>query len=374
MRILYLSSSYIPSRRASSVHVMKMCSAMARQGHRVVLACKQPAAADRSTVSDYESYGITESFEIVKLSRPRLRGGGLIFAAELAAAIRRRHLQTDLVYSRDVIGAFLATRRRQPTCFEVHGPPPPGLGGSIYRSVLGSPSLVRLVVISEALRCHLEDLDLLPGQADIILAPDAADPMPMVETNHTPSDSGRRLRVGYVGSMYPGRGIELILELARRVQECDFDLVGGTEKDLERLCALDRPSNVTFHGFVEHARLETYYSLLDVLLMPYQKSVLAFTGRSDISRWFSPMKMFEYMAAGRPVVASDLPVLREVLREGENALLVGPDDVEEWTSAIRRLASSPSLRRRLAQTGLAQFRARHTWEARANSVLADLGE
>jgi len=204
----------------------------------------------------------------------------------------------------------------------------------------------------------------------VVRAPDAADPMTTAEAD--PGDSERRVRVGYVGSLYPGRGVELILEIARRVPEHDFEVVGGTDEDLERLRGLECSSNVTFHGFVEHGDLEACYSRLDVLLMPYQRRVLAFTGRSDISRWFSPMKMFEYMAAGRPIVASDLPVLREVLRDGENALLVNPDDIEGWVVALRRLAEHPALRRSLAQTALGEFTRLHTCDARARLVLAGL--
>lgn len=84
------------------------------------------------------------------------------------------------------------------------------------------------------------------------------------------------------------------------------------------------------------------------------------------------MKMFEYMAAGKAIVSSDLPVLREVLTHERNALLVPPDDVDAWATAVKRLIDDPELRRRLGETARADLLAHYTWEARAKKVLAGL--
>jgi len=84
------------------------------------------------------------------------------------------------------------------------------------------------------------------------------------------------------------------------------------------------------------------------------------------------MKMFEYMAAGLPIVSSDLPVLREVLENGRNALLVSPDDLDAWAKAISLLAANAGLRRRLGEAARADLIEYYTWETRARSVLADL--
>ena len=180
--------------------------------------------------------------------------------------------------------------------------------------------------------------------------------------------------MGYVGHLYPGRGVELIVELAGRMPDLHFHLVGGAESDLERWRELGVPDNCTLHGFVPPRDLAKFYESFDVLLMPYQRKVGVRSGRSDTAAWMSPMKMFEYLAAGRALVSSDLPVLREVLREGENALLVAPDQVEQWETALRRLQKDPSLRQRLAATGLEDFERNYRWSARASRVLQGIKE
>lgn len=108
----------------------------------------------------------------------------------------------------------------------------------------------------------------------------------------------------------------------------------------------------------------------DVLLMPYQTRVSIGVGEHDTAQWMSPMKMFEYLASGVPIISSDLPVLREVLEHGRNALLVAPDRPDLWVAALDRLVADPELARRLGEAGHTDYLARHTWDNRASQLLA----
>ena len=86
----------------------------------------------------------------------------------------------------------------------------------------------------------------------------------------------------------------------------------------------------------------------------------------------SPLKLFEYMAAGKPILASDIPALREVLRDGETALLLPPGDAQAWAAAARRLLADPPAATALGARAQADFLATYTWEARATGILARL--
>ncbi len=111
----------------------------------------------------------------------------------------------------------------------------------------------------------------------------------------------------------------------------------------------------------------------DVVLMPYGREVRGASGGADLANWMSPLKMFEYMAAGKAILAADLPVLREVLRHEENALLAPPGDVEAWKRGLRRLLADRGLRERLGDLARSEAAALHTWEARARRILDGLG-
>jgi glycosyltransferase involved in cell wall biosynthesis len=183
-----------------------------------------------------------------------------------------------------------------------------------------------------------------------------------------------RFIAGYTGHLYPGRGVQLLLDLAGRLPEMSFLIVGGEPTDVARLrsqAEASRLVNILLTGFVPNADLPLYQAACDVLLMPYQQRVQASSG-GDIARYLSPMKLFEYLACQRPILSSDLPVLQEVLNS-QNAVLLPGDDPAAWAAALHNLRSSPELCRRLAE-GARQDADAYTWEGRARRILDGLAE
>jgi len=162
----------------------------------------------------------------------------------------------------------------------------------------------------------------------------------------------------------------MLLKLAKQLPEINFLLVGGIQDDVTRLRdAAAELGNLTLTGFVPNAELPLYQAACDALLMPYQRRVAASSG-GDIARYLSPMKLFEYLACGRVILSSDLPVLREILNEN-NALLLPPDDVNVWAEALRALAADPALRDKLA-TQSRRDAQQYDWNIRAALILANL--
>ena len=160
--------------------------------------------------------------------------------------------------------------------------------------------------------------------------------------------------------------------------DVDFHVIGGDESDLEYWKKMMRQKNVYFHGFVPHGRLNSYYRKLDIVLAPYQKKVFiaprGVTARwnVDISRWTSPLKIFEYMAYGKPIIASNLSVIKEFLRDGKNALLCDPEDVESWKGSILKLKESEPLRKKLGTQAFEDLQNKYTWVKRAEKVVRSI--
>lgn len=374
MRLLYLSLSYVPSRRASSVQVMKTCGALAALGHDVTLVCKasqEPAAAGQS---DHAFYGVPASFGVRKVARPGRRGGGAVYAAGVARALWQARGEVDLVYCRDVVGAALAAALGLPLAFELHGLPAGGWELATLRSVARAPSLRGLIAITDALRTDARHLGVDAPGKPFVVAHDAADepagpfvPRPLRAAGEPP-------RVGYVGNLYAGRGVELVVALARALPAVRFEIVGGQEADLVRFRASGLPTNLVLHGFVAPSQLGALYAGFDVVLLPHPRTgIVGATGGLDISRWTSPMKMFEYMASGAAIIASDLPVLGEVLRHDGNAVIAPAGDEAAWRQALEALLADPARRTRLAAQAHADLVAQHTWRARAEVILGGLG-
>lgn len=363
MRLAYLSASLIPSRSANSVHVMKMCSAFVNNGHEVTLYARQ-GQGDKV----HDAYG-SSPFQLELIPSPKMPGIG---AAHYAYRVHRRLIKarSDILYARHVYSLWSARRMGVPLIYEAHTPPGNRVQHLVERNLFARPNFARLVVITAALRdWYLENCRELRSH-QVLVAHDGADEYAS-EACEVKSDSAR-FQVGYVGQLYPGKGMEIISQLPHLLPQMDFHVIGGTEKDLSYWKGRIQASNLKFHGFVPHAQIALRIRTFDAVLAPYQNHVHAYGSSRNIAKWMSPLKLFEYMAAKRPIVASDMPVLREILIDGHNSLLVGPTESAQWVEALQRLADSPELRASIAEKAYQEFVQKYTWRSRAVNVLSNL--
>ncbi len=365
MKLAYLSASQIPSRAANSVHVMKMCQAFSKNGHQVTLYARTPAD-DSTDVFDF--YGIDRSFEIEYQHWPVIRGlGGIQYARQVKHKIQKKSFP-ELFYGRDLYSLWAAASLKIPFIYESHGPPSNKARHFLESQLFKKSNFKKLVVISQALKDIYQNLFPDLKKESICVAHDGADLPECIASSNSPTES-KRLQVGYVGHLYPGRGIEIVIELAQKLPDLDFHVVGGMDADIQRY--QDKPTeNLQFHGFSPHGQLDTYYRRFDILLAPYQQKVAVHGGNGDTSQWMSPLKIFEYMAYGKPVIASDLPALKEVLQDGVNSLLCEAHDVGAWLQAIEKLRTDLSLRVRLGEHAYQDLLNHYTWSKRASLVLA----
>jgi glycosyltransferase involved in cell wall biosynthesis len=407
MKIAIIAPTEIPARRANTLQVMKMAQAMAALGHTVRLAVpgsasvvdrgKSPDAQGNRPADNQHSweelahhYGLQHAFAVDWLfSHPRLRRYDFSWRALRWAS----GWQADLVYTRLPQAAALSSQRGMATILEVHDLPQGIAGPWLFRRFLHGKGARKLVVITRALATDLsrrfgmqlsepftviaadgvdlERYERLPQPAEARLSllaqirVDASSPLSRL--------SPERFTLGYTGHLYPGRGRELLLELAKRLPQVAFLVVGGEARDIQAFQAeiqARQVENLILTGFVPNAELPLYQAACDVLLMPYQQKVAASSG-GDIARYLSPMKLFEYLACQRPIVSSDLAVLQEVLNP-QNAILAPTDDLDSWERAITSLQTNPELRDGLASQAR-QDAQRYTWEMRARQILEGLG-
>lgn len=368
LKVVYFSQSIVPSRYANSIHVMKMCNALANAGARVTLLASRGNEETCEDVFGY--YGVEASLDIRYLPWPRFRGGASLYlTAGLLAVLGQR---ADLVYGRYVRGCYLASLIGRPVVFEVHIDVNHWRAGERWMldRLMKSPNLKGLVVISEPLKEHYARTYGLDERL-IFVAPDGADESSKV----VPASLSQteRLQVGYVGHLYPGRGLELIESLAEQCPWADFHVVGGTEHDIEHWRERSHDAdNLTFHGFVPPARTASFRAAFDVALAPYGSKV-TIAGKTDTTVYMSPLKLFEYMASGNAIVCSDIPVLREVMTHGHNCLMCPPQDLGAWRQALAQLRDDKPLRQRLATNALSRLENKYTWRGRAENILGHFG-
>lgn len=358
-RLLYVHNIAMPGPEANTVNVAKMCSAFAANGCDVTLAALPGVPSDVEG-EIHRHYAITHPFCVSPLPKTCARPTMAAFAAVSLA--RRYH--SDIVYTRAPHVALAACMAGVWTVLELHTSEEAfgATGRAALRAVLRHPKLGGVVAISGALAQHLRASHRL---RDIIVAHDGADSRPEAH----PLPARRRLKIGFVGRFYRGKGLELIAQLAALCPWADFHLVGGRADDAMRLIGAPLPANVTCHGALPHGSAVAFIDSCDVMLAPYQRVVRAADGVTDTARWMSPLKIFEYMAAGKAILASDLTVLREILTDNETARLLPPEEPAAWASALSIFRDKTDVRVALGAGARQCFLARHTWRARAQRIL-----
>jgi glycosyltransferase involved in cell wall biosynthesis len=212
----------------------------------------------------------------------------------------------------------------------------------------------------------------VPGERIHVL-PNAVDPVqftPGAAPDAVPAHVRERVRgrcvIGFVGSLKPWHGVETLFDAFARllVRRCAVHLVvvgdGPGRESLERLAA-DRgiAEEVTFAGAVAHGEVPAWLSIMDIATAPY-------TPQPDF--YFSPLKLFEYMAAGVPVVAGRIGQLDELLRHERNALLHAPGDAHALAVELERLVRDPMLRRRIGLAGRDGIGEGNTWRGHARRI------
>ena len=373
----------LPSRTANSVHVVHQCAGFAAAGARVALvamrAVKEVGALPRSIEA---AYGVpADTFELVTFHSRSTKAGSVKTAAAALRALASRP-RPDLVLSRNLYAAYLlAVLLRRPLVFETHQVEA-GARGAIQRAVMTRPHVIT-VVISEKLREILSEHHGVAPRRPLVLhdaAPEGIAPLPAMHKRRALGELLPRHDItpwqavcGYFGHLYPGRGIEIIEAMARSRPHALFVVFGGNEPEIMAQRAAAAGDNMIVAGFLPHAKALRAMAACDVLLMPYQASVSIGVKGHDTARWMSPMKMFEYLASGTPIISSDLPVLREVLSDGRTALLAKPDDAEAWLACLDRLLEEQVLASTIGTAGHRLYAQRYTWTRRAEAILQAAG-
>jgi glycosyltransferase involved in cell wall biosynthesis len=377
MNIIAIAGSTIPSDTANSLQVMKACNALVQLGHQLTLIV--PNNRQSQTLAPHASagvvnlkshYGLQTDFPIEWLSSSSRR----MFTWK---AVQRAHaLKPDLLYTWFPQSAVFGLLYRTPTIFEIHIQPTGFFGPAWHHAFAKIGGRKRLVSITQALVDVLDhNYNIQLKLDDVVIAPNGVDLERFAALPATPELARQQLNfsstptVMCTGHLYAGRGADLFLALAKSISQAHFVWVGGRPDDIatwKKRAESQNISNLTFTGFIPNQNLPLYQSAADILLMPYSRSIMGSSGTADSASVASPMKMFEYMAAGRAIVTADLPVIREVLNE-KNAVFCKPDDINSWEIALVSLLKDENLRGLLSRQAYQDVQG-YTWLERGRKI------
>lgn len=384
MDIIYIANQRIPTEKAHGIQIIKMCEAFANQGAKIKLIIPTRKNENFQCVDIFDYYEVKKNFKIKKIFTPdpvwliKLPQGIYIkvqatfFIISLffyfLIHLRSDTRKTALLYTRDEYLFPLLQRFSKHTVWEGHNLPS---RKKFYARFW--KRCQKIIVLTKELKQEVTSLGI--SRDKILVAPDGVDldkfknhisKNKMKEKLLLPTD---KKIIMYTGHLYNWKGTDVLLQAARLFQQKNksyypsalFVFIGGTTSDISKFkqqaVGLD---NVKILGYKPPSEIPAYLKFADVLVLPN-------SAKHKISRFTSPLKLFEYMAAGVPIVAADLLSIREILSE-KNAILVEPDNADSLANGIQKALEDEELSAKIARAAKEDTK-EFTWDKRAKRIL-----
>jgi len=380
MRLFYVANARIPTEKAHGLQVMKMCEAFADFGLEVELIIprrKNPIKKDA-----FDFYGIKRNFKIKKvfaLDPPYVKGLGLVtlylqnISLGLSMFLRvlfnpRKYSTDSIFYFRDRFSPWLLALINRKVFIEFHA----------FRSHFGQfkflfPRLGGMILLTK--KAKEDFINLGVGEEKILIAPDSVD-LDIFNLNISKEEARNKLRLPLSKKIiiYTGRfktmGMDKGLgDILRAIKLSDnthilFIAVGGSEEEIKFykrvVDDLSVSAQVNFIGLVPQNELAVYQKAADALLMPFPLN-------EHYAYYMSPLKMFEYMASKRPIIASDLPSIREVLSEN-SSIIIEPCNPASLAEGIKKCLSDNELANKIAEQAFDDIH-NYTWNKRVKNIM-----
>ena len=388
-QLTIVANARIPGEKAHVIQIVQMATAFSQLFDRVRVVYPRRANTDamRTVTDPFAYYDVPRAFGLIALPCvdavkrvtidwpplnrfpfPLIAHLLQLWSFALSAFLFVARLPGGVVYSRDLFVlttlALLSRRRDRIFIFEVHTLPRSGPSRRLH--LWAARRADAIIAISDHLSDWYRDRGFDPAR--LLVARDGVN----LETFAAlPDHAVARSRLGipadarvaaYTGHFYRWKGADTLAAAAPLLPApWQVHLVGGIGDDLRRLETVAGGDRLHVRGHLPQRDSILYLAAADVVVLPN-------SGHSDISvAYTSPLKLFEYLASGRPLVASDLPSIREVVRPDEHALLVPADDPAALAAAIIRLGDEPDLARRLADSAREHAGA-FAWPIRARLI------
>jgi len=381
MHLLYLDIHPVPDIQPESLQILQTCDGLAAQGVQVTLLTPEAhhdaaAILGRPTAKGLTCRGLAAPW----ISRHFFPRSSRWFYRACCQEVRRLKADVILVRNLKLAEALLTIGLEIPLVFETHevfatsfaetyphanAKQKRKLGQLKQREQLVYGRSAGLIVLTKLLGDDIRRT--YTTQAPILVAPDGVDFF-LADAARRPRQDNVSPVALYLGSLHPWKGVETALRALPQVADMELHIAGGTGQRIAELHALAESlgiaQRVKFLGPVFPGDRFHLINAVDFCLLPLSQTSIG-------ARYTSPLKLFEYMAMGKAIVASDLPSLREVLRPGANALLTPPGDAQALAKELTRLSEDMELAKTLGKQALLDSR-RYGWQNRAKGIVGFL--
>lgn len=368
MKMIYVANSRIPTEKAHGVQIMNMCSLFSRLTDDFELLA--PNRKNHIKEDAFTFFKMKEKFPIKYLWTIDLTGKiprfgfwiqSFSFAWSVKHYIKKKKFD-GVIYSRDLFSLFLLSGKKRKTFYEMHNWP--NKINFIHKKIF---KYSKFVVVTNNLKKELLKLGI--ADQDILVASGGVD-IDFFDIDISQQEARKKVAmpdnkkiVLYTGHLYKWKGVYTVLPVAKQLPDIEFYFVGGLPQDIEKFNNKVKELGIKNIHTLGHKPIDMvpyYLKAADVLLLPNDGDF------KEAELYTSPIKMFEYMSSNRPIIASDLPSMREVLSD-KNALIVNVKSIENFKQALIKIFNNKELANSLAQQARQDVESR-SWKNRANRV------
>lgn len=380
--IIYISSSDLSNRSANTIHVINMCEAISELGKYPILFANI-STNSRTNISKYikKKYGINvKRWEIILNKYTFSRGLELIISLNvLCKYAGNKKYRLSKAISRNLYATyFINLFFNKGIIYETHFPE------TGFRKILQNYVLKykknTIIVISNELKKIIIRHHNLKNRKNIYVFHDAAQRNNLISKKQINEirkeiiiknkiEIKSKSIVGYFGHLYAGRGIRLIYQVAKKNPKTIFCLFGGNEKDISECKKIYNLPNLYFCGYYNYSKINKIMQSMDILMMPYEEKVSVNNSSLDTSGWMSPIKLFEYMSSGVPIISSNHQVLKEILIHQKNSFIVKTNNVSDWDLAINKVLKNKKFSNLISKNSLKLQSEKYTWKKRIEDIV-----
>ncbi len=362
MKLYYIAEATVPSYTAYSQHVMKMSNYLSKFFDVKLITLNQKKGFINKSKDVFEFYDV-EKFDL-KIINPSNYKFYNKFKLFFYILFEIKFFNKKIFLSRSPFISLLLILFNFKVIMEIHHPFGNKYYTKLFNIFIKKNNLLRVIVISNSLKKYFTKNINHNFHDKFIMLPDCSS-----VKNYEPKSSRlkfSKFNVGYVGSFYQGRGIDLIKKIAMRLKNYNFYLIGN-EKDLINKKKFTM-NNIHFLGFKDQKSLKKYYKIFNIVLAPYEEQVKVYGNKLNTSEYMSPLKIFEYMSFKKAIISSNNSVLKEVLKNNINCLICDYKNPSDWIQKIKLLSKNKKLFTKLSSQAHIDFKRKFTWSLRAEKI------
>lgn len=367
MKICYIANSALPSDNASSLQIINMCHNFELAGNKTILIL--PNTGFNKSIKKF--YNLKKNIQIIRCnSFKKFPIGIYYYLFTFVAIFKSLNFKVDYYMTRNYFCAFVLNLLGKKIIFELHHDLQ--LEGKITRFLVSRLKFLKennflvLIAITNGIAKYYLDKDLI-NKRKLLILPSASE----LKIKYQPQKlHKKKFKIGYFGNFYKSRGSEFILKLAKKNIKNDYYIFSNFRNSDKK--DLLKKKNIFPMNFVDRSKISYHLKKMDILILPYQKKITVKGNVGDITKYTSPMKLFDYLASGKLILSSNLNVLKEIIEHKKNCILIKNFKNEKnWIKAIEYYKKNFRKKNMISKQGYLLSK-KYTYANRANEIIKRL--